>query len=230
MDKKKAKATRFRFTSSTNAALVLVAASTAAHHDEDGSNKSEQWTGVINMLMLTNEVVAYLDTRPGLERPVWRTVQQRFNTLVTERRGQVRKLLAASGISEDPAEMEITLDSLIEELDDKKEQALQAKKEEADAKKRLRDAGDSIREAAVARASSSDDDSPKTKKLKSVASTQSTAEREQALLEMQAKTDARRVQVEEMRIEAEMAKEDAQLKQNEAFINALLELVKNKDK
>lgn len=102
--------------------------------------------------------------------------------------------------------MESTLDNFIEEMNDTKEKMLQVRQEEADAKKRLCETDDSIREATLTRASSSADDFPKKNKFKqSIASTHSTAERELALLEMQARTDPGRVEVGEKRIDADMA-------------------------
>ena len=83
--------------------------------------------------------------------PKLKTVRDRFNELVKERRVAVKRNIAASGIAEEHEEMEQLLDSIIEEIDNKAQVLAEEKNQQAQKEKNLRAAAENIRILALKR-------------------------------------------------------------------------------
>ena len=110
--------TRFSFTKTLDYALIHSVALNNKHvapRDE----KKEKWAAKLPMFMASLDVIQWIQVR-GCSTAQERTLPNRFDKLVKERRAQLRLSASASCSSEEHGEFEKMLDDIISEMDDKK--------------------------------------------------------------------------------------------------------------
>ena len=123
--------------------------------------------------------------------------------------------------------MEVTLDSIIEEIDEKKSEEKEAKKVNDEKEKKLLDAGQDIRERALKRhhTASPETETPKKKIKKQAATIDLDGDRELKFMEEEARhrrdTDKKRLELEERRIALAEETQKAQMELMKALINKL---------
>lgn len=109
----------------------------------------------------TNAVELFLSSLPSqtfnnIQKPSWKTLNDRFKRIVQDHRDAVKRNVSASGISEVRGEREELLDDVVASIDEFEESRRAERDEQTDLDRRLKAAGENIRNLAVSRSSTAD--------------------------------------------------------------------------
>lgn len=202
---------RIRFNASLDLLLCKAVLETGAHAPPvHGKTKLMAQTCEIFLRALPARI------RDQYAEPKGKTVYDRFELLVKNRRSEDKKTAAASGISEERMEMHELLDDMILQRDELYETRRKDREERTASDKRLDDAGKEVRSRAMSRMSSEMDEVSSTdggtsKKARKVVTLESDDEELELLRESikeRRENELKRMKIEEARLNLDRQRAD----------------------
>lgn len=194
------KKSRFRFSTQLDLLLCKAVCEKGAHVPP--VNKKMEFMNAACALFI--EVIPSALKERYME-PKGKTVSDRFDLIMTQRRSEDKKNRASSGISEEQTELNVLLDDLILQRDEMDESRRKEKEEKTATDQKLDDASKEIRSKAVTRMSSeaSDESERKRRKVISLDSDDEELELLKESLAQRRENEVQKIELERERVEIE---------------------------